>query len=61
MFVYHAEIKYSKAQDSLREAIDCEKAWKENVIILENNLKHFKGDTEEAKTMRKHIMHCKHK
>ena len=57
----NADIEYSKAQDALRKAIDCGNDWEENVTFLENNLKNFKEDTEEAKTNRKHIMHCKHK
>ena len=59
--LFKADIEYSKAQESLRKAIDCENGWEEKVIILENNLKIFQGDTEEAKTIRQHIMHCKHK
>ena len=60
-FILKADIAFSTAQKAIGKALQCEKTWEENMTILEEKMSHFKGDTEEAKEMRKHILHCKHK
>jgi hypothetical protein len=57
---YLAEESFRNLKRNMEKGREGLITWEENMLLIENELAIFKGNTFEVLQMRKHIMHCSH-